>query len=281
MPHLVQSWLEAFGALGLSIGGGLLGSWFARRPTPWWMIGYFIPLIVIVLYGIGMHAPSLAATPPFSWLLTGRTKFAIIGLLAALVLTTPLSRIPRRPARILILVMLALLVWRMSVWPFLAPAFNHKYLRSLVTTIDEDGICRQSNGYNCGPAAAVTALRQLGLPAEEGDIAILAHTSSAIGTPPDMLAAALQQHYGDDGLVAEYRAFQTVAELRDAGLTLVVIKYSFMLDHYVAVLEVTGTEVIAGDPLNGLTRYSLADFEQMWRFHGVLLAMDDEHEPEP
>ena len=51
----------------------------------------------------------------------------------------------------------------------------------------------QSNGYNCGPAAAVTALRRLGLPAEEGELAILAHTSSAAGTSCDTLCTAIER----------------------------------------------------------------------------------------
>lgn len=70
--------------------------------------------------------------------------------------------------------------------------------------------CLQSNDYNCGPAAAVTALRKLGLPAEEGEIAILAHTSSATGTPPDVLARALQDRYEKEGLASHYRIFHRV-----------------------------------------------------------------------
>ena len=44
------------------------------------------------------------------------------------------------------------------------------------------------------------ALRKLGFRAEEGEIAILAHTSTAIGTPPDVLCAALRTKYGASGL---------------------------------------------------------------------------------
>ena len=35
--------------------------------------------------------------------------------------------------------------------------------------------------------------------AEEGEIAILAHTSNAIGTPGDLLASALQDRFGGEG----------------------------------------------------------------------------------
>jgi hypothetical protein len=59
-----------------------------------------------------------------------------------------------------------------------------------VARVDGDGVCRQSSHYTCGPASAVTVLRKLGLPAEEGEIAILSHTSALTGTEPDVLAKA-------------------------------------------------------------------------------------------
>lgn len=255
----------------LALVGCAAGWWCSKQRFPFWLAGYTLPMTVIVLYGVGMHVPSLTNTPPFSWLVGGRTKFAIIGLLAALVLWTPLSRIRRKQARVLIVVLLGLVVWQMSVWPFLAPAFNRRHLAALETTLDADGICRQSNSYNCGPAAAVTALRRLGFPAEEGQIAILAHTSSAIGTPPDLLARALQKRYGPEGLIAAHRSFKDVSELAEAGLTLAIVKFTFMLDHYVVVLEVTDQEVLLGDPLRGLIRVSVQEFGAGWRHHGVVL----------
>src|SRR5215471_20022654 len=95
----------------------------------------------------------------------------------------------------------------MAITPFLAPAFNRGYLSRLETRVDANGVCRQSNDYTCAPAAAVTALRKLGLPAEEGELAILAHTSSLTGTEPDVLASELQKRYGAQNLLAQYRAF--------------------------------------------------------------------------
>jgi len=117
----------------------------------------------------------------------------------------------------------------------------------------------------------VTALRKLGLPAEEGEIAILSGTTSSTGTPPDFLAAALQKRYGRDGLIVEYRAFKDVSELRQAGLTLAVIKFSFLVDHYVTVLQVTDSQVIVGDPLGGVDFLSYDEFRGKWRFTGVVL----------
>jgi len=268
--HL-NPWLESAAVTLLAVAGVLLGRWFSRLPKPYWTFGYFIPLILIVTYGVAARNPALALEPPISWMMMGRNKFAVIGFIATMVLTTPLSRLPGKRARAYVGVLMAVVVSLLSVWPFLAPAFNRTYLSRLQTRMDADGICRQSNDYNCGPAAAVTALRRLGFPAEEGEIAILAHTSTATGTPPDILAEALQERYGKDGLLSEYRVFKSVDELKDAGLTLAVIKHSFMLDHYVTVLGITDGYVVFGDPMNGKRALTRDEFRKKWRFVGVTL----------
>jgi len=268
--HL-NPWLESAAVTLLAVAGVLLGRWFSRLPKPYWTFGYFIPLILIVTYGVAARNPALALEPPISWMMMGRNKFAVIGFIATMVLTTPLSRLPGKRARAYVGVLMAVVVSLLSVWPFLAPAFNRTYLSRLQTRMDADGICRQSNDYNCGPAAAVTALRRLGFPAEEGEIAILAHTSTATGTPPDILAEALQERYGKDGLLSEYRVFKSVDELKDAGLTLAVIKHSFMLDHYVTVLGITEGYVVFGDPMNGKRALTRDEFRKKWRFVGVTL----------
>jgi hypothetical protein len=267
----MNPWLETLLVALFAFSGVVLGLWFSRLPRPYWLLGYFIPLTLILLYALAVQKPRLGLVPPLSWMMLGRNKFAVLGFIATFVLTTPLSRLRRKRERILVSFLMAVVAWQMSIWPFLAPAFNRKYLAALKTRVGPDGICLQSNDYNCGPAAAVTALRKLGFPAEEGEIAILAHTSTATGTPPDILARALQERYGKDGLASEFRVFDDVAELKSAGLTLAVIKFNFFMDHYVTVLEVTDSEVVAGDPLNGLIRYSRKEFEDKWRFVGVVL----------
>jgi Peptidase C39 family len=264
-------WPESLADALFALSGAGLGFWFSRLKKPYWTLGYFIPLSLILLYGFAIHKPATWFVPPISWLMLGRRKFAVIGFVATMVLTTPLSRLPRKRDRAVICVLMAAIVFGMSVWPFLAPAFNQNYLARLQTKIDPNGICRQSTSYTCGPATAVTALRKLGFPAEEGQIAILSHTTAATGTPPDILAQVLQERYGKDGLIAEYHAFKDISELKNAGLTLAVIKFTFMVDHYVAVLEVTDSEVVVGDPLDGLDRMSYDEFRQKWRFEGVVL----------
>ena len=209
--------------------------------------------------------------PPFSWMLMGIKKFATFGLIATMVLTTPLSRVPRRRNRVMIALLMVVVVFSMSIWPFLAPMVDRKQLSRLQTKMDKDGICLQSTDYTCGPASAVTALRKPGLPADEGQIAILSCTSDLEGTPTDMLAGGLRKEYAKAGLVVECRFFRNIAELKGAGMTLAVVKYGLLEDHWVTVLGATDSEVIVGDPLAGLTRLSYEEFCRRWRFVGIVL----------
>ena len=54
-----------------------------------------------------------------------------------------------------------------------------------------------------------------------------------------MLGAKRQEWFGAQGLQAEYRHCKSVRELRGPGFTLAVIKFGFMTDHYVTVLELS------------------------------------------
>lgn len=281
-PRLMIPWIETMGVLFLAAAGLGIGHWCSRLPKLYWLLGYVIPLLLIALIGLTRRNSVWEFVPPMSLLVTGRTEFALAGFITALVLTTPLSRLSHARSRIWVMAFMGLVVFFSSVWPFLAPAFNRKQLQSLNTVLDRDGICRQSNEYSCGPAAAVTALRRLGFDAEEGEIAILAHTSTAIGTPPDLLCAALKKRYEGEGLNCEYRHFKCISELAADGvlphgvpvhgpLTLALIKFSFLVDHYVVILEVTGEHIIVGDPFHGKVKYSHDQFRRKWRNSGVIL----------
>jgi len=201
----------------------------------------------------------------------GRSRFVCFNFVTTMLLSAPLSRLPKKRNRIFLCVLIAVLT-SMSVIPFLAPAFNRSYLASLKTRVDSDGVCRQSNDYTCGPAAAVTALRKLGLPAEEGEIALLGHSSSLTGTDPDVLAAELQKRYARDGLQVQYRAFQDVQDLKRAGLTVAVLRFNALQDHCVTILGVETDKIIVADPLSGLTCLSPQDFEDKWQFVGIVLS---------
>ncbi len=261
---------ESVAAAGVGLLAFLLGRWSSRLPKPYWVLGYVLPLSLIVLYGVAAFEPGVAMVPPLSWMTAGRTRFVCFNFVTTMVLSAPLARLPQRRTRMVVCALIVVLTL-VSIVPFAAPAFNHSYLAGLKTRVDGDGVCRQSSDYTCGPAAAVTVLRRLGLPADEGEIAILSHSSSLAGTEPDVLARVLQKRYGAKGLVAEYRGFKSVDELRDAGLTVAVMKFNALQDHCVAILGVETNRVLVGDPLSGLNSCSIEDFEEKWLFVGIVL----------
>jgi len=269
-------WLQAITATLIACCGIAVGYFASRLPKSYWLLDYFVPAALIVIYGLANHFPALAFAPPISWLTMGRKKFVIMGFIAALVLTAPLSRLQKRRDRIIVCLFMAVMIFSTTIWPFIVPAFDRADLLTLRTRLDSDGVCIQGTDYTCGPAAAVTALHHLGFPADEGKLAILSETSSATGTPADMLAEALREEYGKQGLVVRCRPFNSVSDLRQAGLTLARMKYGFMVDHWVTVLQITDSQVIVGDPLAGRVQLSCDDFARKWRFVGIVLSRKPE-----
>src|SRR5882762_6904771 len=108
----MNPWLESIGVALLAGAGVLLGHWFSQRPKPYWLVGYVIPLSLIIVYVVAGRHESLAFTPPVSWMMMGRTKFAIMGFIGTMVLTTPLCRLPQKRDRIAVSVLMVGVVFQ-------------------------------------------------------------------------------------------------------------------------------------------------------------------------
>ena len=109
------------------------------------------------------------------------------------------------------------------------------------------------------------------MPAEEGELAVLAHTTFAAGTPADSLCAAITERYGKDGVRCAYREFDSVTELRGKEPVIALVKYGLLVDHYVTVLAVTETDVEVGDPLVGKRTLTHRKFSARWRKCGIVV----------
>jgi hypothetical protein len=276
---MVSPWLETIGIIVVALLGVLFGKVFSRPRKDYWIAGYFLSFLLILFLVITRYSNSLAFAPLFVWITAGRVKFVIFSLAATMGLTTPLSRLPYKFERVAIYILMIVVVVWFSVLPFLAPALIKGRLANLTTRLDSNGICFQTTDYTCAPAAAVTVLRKLGLPAQEGEIAILSHTSPVVGTLPGCLQTALQNRYGKEGLRCQYRHFDSIAQLKDTGLTLAVVKSAFLSDHCVAVLEVSDGMITVADPVAGKKSLSYKQFEEIWRFSGIVLKRDSTHSP--
>lgn len=264
-------YLEVVGIIGLVFVGLLLGSISSRLRKPYWLIGYFVSLALVSLLVAGRCVYGLNFIHPFDMLLASRFRFVILALAVTIGLTTPLARLPHRIERILVCALMSVVLTWFCIMPFLAPVLVRDYLASLRSNVNSQGVCFQSTDYTCGPAAAATALRKLGFEAEEGRLAILAHSSPIIGTLPRCLADALNKEYADQGLNCSFRRFDSIDQLKQADITLVVVKNRFLSDHCAAVLEVRDDVIILADPVQGSDVITREQFAGIWRFSGITL----------
>lgn len=270
----MNPWLETIGIIILALAGILLGKMVSNSRRSYWKLGYFLSLLLIAGLILVTYSKTLSSAPLFFWIAGGRAKFVILCLAATVGLVSPLSRLPRRGEKVVVCILMTLVVVWFSVLPFLVPALIKDDLSNLKTTVNSSGICYQSTDYTCGPAAAVTALRSLGLNADEGELAVLSYSSPIAGTLPTCLSSALQKRYGTDGLKSQYRYFDSITELRNAGITLAVIKDGLLNSHCVTVLGVTDHIITIADPVVGRILLSPSEFEKVWRFSGIVLKRD-------
>ncbi|UCC98560.1 MAG: hypothetical protein JSW66_01445 [Phycisphaerales bacterium] len=270
----MNPWVETIGVVLVALVGVYVGRVFSRLGKPYWVLAYLFPAILIGMLALVRFNNALYFVRPFVWVTTGRVRFITLSLAVSMGLTVPLSRLPRRWEKLIVCVLMAGFVSWFSVLPFLFPALIRDRLSNLRTRFDANGICRQTTDYTCGPAAAVTALGRLGLSGDEGELAVLSYSSPVVGTLPACLSSALQKRYGADGLRCQYRRFDSIDQLRSAGITLAVVRDAFLLDHCIAILNVSDEAVTVADPVTGTRLVPHQQFEKMWRFSGIVLKRD-------
>jgi hypothetical protein len=267
-------WLETSGVILITVLGIILGRVFSGLRKPYWILGYFFSCILIAILLMARIKNELYFVQPFSWMAASRIRFIILSLAISMGLTVPSSRLPRKWEKLIVCILMVGLITWSSILPFLVPALIKGRLSNLTTRFDKNGICRQTTNYTCGPAAAVTALGRLGLPADEGEIAILSHTSPIAGTLPTLLCSALQNRYGVKGLKCKYRRFDSIEQLRKAGVTLAIVRDAFLVDHCLVVLEVLDHAIAVADPVTGAQLIPYEKFEKIWRFSGIVMERD-------
>ncbi|MFI5379352.1 MAG: cysteine peptidase family C39 domain-containing protein [Tepidisphaerales bacterium] len=253
----------------LAVAGAVAGVLLARTKRAW-LAGFLVPLAFVVMILLSRRIPLLEFRWPFRWIMAGRTEFLVLASASSMMLVTLISRLRQRRLRILLGIFSVIFVLDGAVLPFVLPLVMRGQLRRVNTVIDADGVCLQQTGYTCGPAAAVTALRRLDLPADEGELAIYLQASPT-GTQADILAELLARRFGSSGLTVEYRAFRSADELPADGQVLAVVTANLLCDHFVVVDRVTPTEVEVSDPLRGKSRWTRAAFDARWRGSGVVL----------
>ena len=262
-------------AIALAVIGWRLGLRTQKLPGHWWALGYAVPVVFILMFGLERRFPQVEFLPPITWLMAGRAEFVLMGGAVTLLFTTLLPKLSTDNLRKLITVMMVLVAIN-SVVPFIAPMVMRGKLEAMETRWHgNDEVCAQTSDYTCGPASAVTGLRRLGVQSGEGALAVAAHTTHFTGTEPDELARAINHLHVRDGVLAEYRWFDSLADLPKEGSVLLRIKYGFMMDHWVAWLGEEDGKMILGDPLSGRMAMSTEKLRERWRHTGVWIRRAD------
>jgi len=268
MVELVP-WAQAVSVVIVSIVAGMIGALISRRS--WWFVVYIASLIFLTALVVARLQPVVILTPPFSWFLHGRSQHVIFAAVVSFTIILRSSRSEETMSQLAFFGLVSATVLYEAAVPFVLPIYLHDQLAALQTSIDDQGVCHQTTSYTCGPAAAVTALRHMGLTADEGELAVAMHTSPLVGTPPDVLADSLEDHYANLKLCAEYRKFDGIDALAGHEPVLAVTKIEAIEDHYVVVLNVTPAGVLIADPAQGKVYVSRSDFEHNWRNVGVTI----------
>lgn len=247
----------------------VLGALAAYRlgQTRFWLAGYLLPLGLILTIG-WVRQTNSDFEPPWTLLMAGRREFVLLALSIAVLLITPLTRVPSARNRRAVVILTVLLAGYAGIYPFVSPALSRSEIEAMQTRFDRDGVCRQNTPYTCGPAAAVTALKGLGVEADERALSLECGTCPATGTPCDQLAEGLGRLHPE--VRCEFRRFTRAADLPVHSLA--VVRLGPFVDHYVAVLEVSPDRVVVGDPLDGKRSLSHPEMEACWRGVGLVLS---------
>ena len=207
------------------------------------------------------------ATGLFAPVLFRGREYGLIMSVSIPLMTAPVFRFPLSRTLAVGLFTATLLCTGGKGWvEFFTPALSRAELSKLTTSFRGD-VCIQSTGYTCGPAAAVTFLRRLGISAEEGELALLAKCSQQTGTDGPLLADAMETRFPE--LRCTVVDFKDLDALTRAGEVLTVVNLDEVTDHWILVLKVTDTTVETADPIYGLHTESRSQFEKRWRFESI------------
>lgn len=268
----MQPWLETLGVAALALTALVIGLLMGKLKGRFWLLGCTFALALIFSVVLARWIDRLRFIAPFSWVSAGRNEFVALSIAAPMVFAILIPRLSRRREKILAGILVGAASILFFVYPFMIPALVREKHANLKTFIAEDGTCLQTTDYTCGPAASVTALKQFGINAEEGELAVLGRTTPQTGTPDDLVAKAIEQRYGNEGIRCVYRRFDSIAELKGKCPTIAVVKFGFLVDHYITVLEVLDDKIIVGDPLHGRQELTYEEFAKKWRFTGIVVS---------
>jgi len=129
-----------------------------------------------------------------------------------------------------------------------------------------EGNCGQTTDYSCGAAAAATMLARLGISSDEREMVFLCGTTALTGTDEFGVCRGLRNKLAGTGSRVGIVRTDWEGLRRRALPAMAVVAHSFLVDHWVVVLEAGEGEVLVGDPLIARPyRMKKAEFLRRWR----------------
>lgn len=261
-------------ALLLVAAGIWVGRSLIRQSERLWIAGYVIAMLLIFFIGLGLRNPYYESLPGLGLLLKGRTEFGLIGFLVAMLITMLSLKAESKGLKVLLPVFGALITVFYSIFPFFLPEWYREEFSNFKTQIDAGGVCRQNTDYTCGPAAAVTALHQLNISAEEGELAILAFTNWVTGTPTDLLCDAINSKLVNLNLECKTVRLADLHGIKSFP-AIAAVEYGFLVDHYVTLIGWEAGRLKVADPLVGISLMTKEEFLRKWRRINIVFAEKD------
>jgi len=185
----------------------------------------------------------------------------IVGIQAA-------DAISNRLLRLFVLAVVAVALFQQIWIGLLDSLIAVPELSRLKTHFASAGICMQTTGYTCGPAAAVTALARLGYQAQESSIALASETGRYYGADEFRLAQAMNQTA--KGLHCHVADFRSVDDLRGLPPVIVIINLGADIAHYIVILKFDGKWAECADPMAGHIRKPREMLERDWTGRGII-----------
>lgn len=275
---LTQAIVKLVIVLAVAVLSAWAGYKITRLASRAWLV-CFLAAFAAILPVILLHRiPLLAYRPGFGWLADGLNEFYVLIIFIPFIFAILVPRLPVRRQRYVVGLLAVLMTVYFTVPPFLDPALLRLKMRNADTWV-ENGVCMQTTNYTCGPASAVTALRQFGIHATESEMAIASSCTRTWGTSEFKLAKAIRTRYGARGIRCETKRFDRVEDLRGLCPVIIIVKFQPLVDHFVTVLSVGDDGVLVGDPMKGRETLTYSQLREKWRKIGIIVSKQ-EHERE-
>lgn len=263
--------IEIIGIFLIAIAGIVLGRWASNQSTSARVFAMMVSFAIVGLILVSRLGTLWATFPMLRPIAASRLRFVLLTFAVTLGLTAPLAQLRSYASRFVTCLVMAAFIAILISFPFLGPALIQSDLANSQTRFDIDGVCRQSQPFTCGPAAAVTALNHFGIQASESTLAMAARTSPIIGTSPWDLYKTLKSGYSQPGLEYSFLYMPSIDQLPKDAVLLAVVRDAPATDHCVAVLAVNENTVTVADPVTGLVHMPHDSFNRLWRNCGILL----------